>query len=66
MTISLQLLIEHLARPTQLKQKENSGKDPLETNHANDHSTEQKLNLEFNGTDLVGQNPTEKVDEAKL
>lgn len=66
MTISLQLLIEHLARPTQLKQKENSGKDPLETNHADDHSTEQKLNLEFNGTDLVAQNPNVKVDEDKL
>ena len=62
MAISLQLYIEHLVHPSQLKQKEESGKDPLQTNHTDDTSTEQKLDLELNGTDLVTQNPEVKVD----
>ena len=41
---------------------EDSGKDPLQINHGDDTSTEQKLNLELNGTDLVTQNPDVKVD----
>ena len=51
-----------MAHPSQLKQKKKSGKDPLQTNHTDDTSTKQRLDLELNGTDLVTQNPDAKVD----